>query len=159
MSQEVFVTMALNAWNGQLKRATGTFESLTDEQLMQEVAPGRNRAVYLMGHLIATHDALLTLLRLGGRLHPELDEIFITHPDNVNTKMPGAQELRQYWQEVHNKLAEHFKALTPAQWLERHNAMTDEDWVKEPHRNRMSVLIGRTNHIAYHLGQLVLIKK
>jgi hypothetical protein len=30
--------------------------------------------LYLVGHLIATHDRMFPLLDLGERLHPELDE-------------------------------------------------------------------------------------
>jgi hypothetical protein len=37
--------------------------------------------------------------------------------------------------------------------------MTEEDFEKEPGRNKLSVLINRTNHMAYHLGQLVLLKQ
>jgi len=37
--------------------------------------------------------------------------------------------------------------------------MTDEDLAKDPGRNKLSVLINRTNHMAYHIGQLVLYKK
>ena len=36
---------------------------------------------YLVGHLAATHDRLFPLLRLGERLHPELDSQFLETPD------------------------------------------------------------------------------
>ena len=38
------------------------------------------------------------------------------------------------------------------------NNATDEDFAKEPARNKLSVLLNRTNHLAYHLGQLRLLK-
>ncbi|HTI12421.1 MAG TPA: DinB family protein [Puia sp.] len=158
-SQQLFVKMALLAWEGQVKRAGNLFETLTDEQLLQEVAPAGNRGIYLLGHLIAVDDAMISLLGLGERLHPELDEAFITQPDKSGIKMPAIKDLRQYWAEVHNRLAELFRTQSPEQWFQRHNAMTDEDFQKEPHRNKLSVLLSRTSHVAYHLGQQVLVKK
>ncbi len=56
---------------------------MNDEELLREVAPGRNRVFYLMGHLTAVHDRLLPMLGLGERLHPELDDDFLTNADRV----------------------------------------------------------------------------
>jgi hypothetical protein len=79
--------------------------SFTDDELQLEVAPGKNRLYYLMGHLAATHDRLFPLLRLGQRLHPELDNQF---PDSPDRKFMGAEvapaELRRFWSEVNRKL-------------------------------------------------------
>ena len=44
--------------------------------------PGKNRLYYLMGHLAATDDRLFPLLRLGERLHAELDSHFLDSPDS-----------------------------------------------------------------------------
>jgi hypothetical protein len=30
---------------------------------------------------------------------------------------------------------------------------------KEPHRNKLNLLMNRTNHLSYHLGQLVLLQQ
>ena len=49
---------------------------LSEEQLLQEIAPGKNRLIYLWGHLTAVNDALIPLLGFGERLHPELDAMF-----------------------------------------------------------------------------------
>jgi hypothetical protein len=159
MEAQLFVKMALIAWEGQVKRAGTLFNTLTDEQLLLEVTPGGNRGIYLLGHLVAVNDAMLSLLGLGERLHPELDNAFITNPDKSGIIMPSIAELRQYWSEVHARLADRFQSLTPEQWFQRHTAMTDEDLQKEPHRNKLSVLLSRTSHIAYHLGQEVLVKR
>src|SRR5260370_25384482 len=40
--------------------------------------------------------------------------------------------------------------------LERHTAVSEEDFKREPHRNRFNVLIGRTAQLAYHFGQVKL---
>ena len=157
--QPLFVKMTLLAWDLQVKRASKLFDTLSDEQLLLEVTPGGNRGIYLLGHLIAVNDAMLSLLGLGERLHPELDNAFITNPDKSGIIMPSIKELRQYWSEVHARLAERFLSLSPEEWFQRHNSMTDEDWQKEPHRNKLSVLMSRTSHVAYHLGQEVLVKR
>jgi len=157
-NQPLFVKMALFSWEGQLKRATNLFNTLTDEQLSREIAPGRNTGIYLMGHLIAIHDAILPLFGLGERLHPELDEAFINNPDKSGKQMVTLSQLREYWPEVHNHLGERLASLSEEQWFQRHNSVSEEDFQKEPHRNKLNVLLGRANHIGYHLGQLVLLK-
>jgi len=157
-SSALFVKMALQSWEIQVKRAGNLFNTLSDEQLMREIAPGRNRGIYLFGHLIAIHDAMLTLFGMGERLHPELDEAFLSNPDRSGKEMPSPGELRQYWPVLHAHLQTQFDTLSPEEWFQRHTAVSAVDFEKEPHRNKLNVLIGRSNHIAYHLGQLVLLK-
>jgi hypothetical protein len=65
----------------------------------------------------------------------------------------------RFWAQVNGSLSDKFGRLTPQDWLQRHMAMSDEDYAKDPTRNRLSVLLSRTNHISYHLGQLVLAPK
>jgi len=156
---ELFVKMALQAWDAQIKRTEKLINSLSDEQLLQEVAPGRNRGIYLLGHLIAVHDAMLPLLGLEEKLYPELEEPFIKNPDNVDVVVTSIKDLRERWTIIHGKLSEAFNAMSAEQWLQRHNAMTDEDLQREPHRNKLSVLMSRTSHVAYHLGQLMFIRR
>jgi hypothetical protein len=46
------------------------------------------------------------------------------------------------------------------EWFNKHTAVSAEDFAKEPHRNKLNVIVNRTNHTSYHLGQLVyLVKK
>jgi hypothetical protein len=153
------VQVAINSWRLVLERADKTLSSLTDAQLVKEVAPGRNRLIYLWGHLIAIHDAMSSILGLGERLHPELDEIFVSSPDQTGAQLPPAGELRKYWDEVNAKLLSQFASLSADEWLQRHYAMSEEDYAKDPTRNRLAVLLSRTNHLSYHLGQITLALK
>jgi uncharacterized damage-inducible protein DinB len=99
---------------------------------------------------------MLPLLGLGERLHPELDEIYITNPDRA---LPdSASDLKQAWSEVNTRLTAAFEKLTPQQWLEKHTAVSNEDFAKDPTRNRLAVLLSRTNHVAFHTGQAALVK-
>jgi DinB family protein len=156
--QKLVIKLALDAWNGQLSRAGKFFSAHTDEQLQNEVSPNRNTGVYLFGHLIAIHDAMLPLLGFGEKLYPELENIFIKSPDKSGIEKPPVKELRNYWSEVNKKLSEKFSGLSFEEWLQKHNAVSEEDFAKEPHRNKLNVLFSRTNHMAYHLGQLAFLK-
>ncbi len=71
-SHKLSVQVAINSWRLVVERADKLFSSLTEDDLLKEVAPGRNRLIYLWGHLTAIHDAMFPILGLGERLHPEL---------------------------------------------------------------------------------------
>ena len=157
--QQIIIKMALNAWNTELARADKLFINLSDEQLKTEVAPGRNSGTYLLGHLTAVHDALFPLLGFGERFYVQLDDIFIKNPDKSGIEKPVTKDLRKYWSDVNDKLSQHFNQLRADEWFQKHNSVSDEDFKKEPHRNKLNVLLNRTNHLAYHLGQLTFLKK
>jgi hypothetical protein len=158
-SHKLSVQVAINSWRLVVERTSKIFSSLTDDQLLKEVAPGRNRLIYLWGHLAAIHDAMFPILGLGERLHPELDAIFVSSPDKTGAQLLPVGELRRYWDEVNTKLLSQFAGLTEDEWLLRHNAMSEEDYAKDPTRNRLAVLLSRTNHMSYHLGQITLALK
>lgn len=151
--------VAIQSWRLAVERADKTFSQLTHDQLLAEVAPGKNRIIYILGHLIAVHDRMFSILGLEPRLHPELDAVFIDSPDKKDAEMPSAEQLKQYWDEVNGTLFSKFQGLSPDEWLLRHRAMPDEDYAKDPTRNRLAVLLNRTNHLSYHLGQVVLALK
>jgi uncharacterized damage-inducible protein DinB len=158
-SHELSVKVAINSWRLVLERANKTLLNLTEDQLSKEVAPGRNRLIYLWGHLTAVHDAMFPNLGLGERLHPELDAVFVSSPDKAVAQLPPAGELRKYWDEVNGKLLSQFVTVSENEWLQRHNAVSEEDYAKDPTRNRLAVLLSRTNHMSYHLGQITLALK
>jgi DinB superfamily len=158
-SHKLSVQVASNSWRLVVERANKMFSSLTDDELLREVAPGRNRVIYLWGHLTAINDAMFPILGLGERLHPELDAIFVSSPDKAGAQLPPVGELRKYWDEVNRKLSSQFASLSEDEWLQRHYAMSEEEYAKDPTRNRLAVLLSRTNHMSYHLGQITLALK
>jgi hypothetical protein len=99
---------------------------------------------------------MFSILGLGHRLHPERDAIFVSEPDKKETQLPAASDLKKYWDEVNRKLLLQFEGLSADEWLQRHRAMSEEDYAKDPARNRLAVLLSRTNQTSYHLGQAVL---
>ena len=93
-SHELSVKVAINSWRLVLERVNKTLSNLPDDQLLKEVAPGKNRVIYLWGHLTAAHDAMFPILGLGERLHPELDAIFISSPDKRHPSLLVSLSLR-----------------------------------------------------------------
>ena len=155
-NEEKYVAVALNGWKGSIDRADKMFSSLSNQEVLNEIAPGKNRLIYLWGHLTATHDAMLPLLGIGPRLHPEFDVAFISNPDKTQVDIPSVDLVRNAWREVNGKLFEGFASFLAADWLKRHSAVSEEDFAKEPLRNRLAILLSRTNHLAYHVGQTAL---
>jgi hypothetical protein len=156
---ELFVSTALSAWKTNIERADKLFSALTPEQLAKEIAPGKNRLIYLWGHLTAVHDAMLPLLGFGVRLHPDFDAPFLSQPDKAVPNPPSAEEVKKSWSEVNGHLYAAFAKLSPSDWLQKHTSVSEEDFAKNPARNRFAVLLSRTNHLSYHLGQAVLATK
>jgi hypothetical protein len=154
----LIVDMTLKAWESQNKQLAQLIDALPDEQLAKEIAPNRNTGIYLLGHLIAVSDALLPLLGFSERLFPEMDEVFIKNPDKAGLPKPTVTELKQQFTTVNAKLNTHFQSLNSEEWLHRHTAVSAEDFAKEPHRNRLNVVMSRTAHMANHIGQMLLLK-
>jgi hypothetical protein len=157
--EQSLVASAVHAWKLNVERADKLFSGRSEQQLLAEVAAGRNRLVYLWGHLIAVHDGMLPLLDLGQRLHPELDAVFVTSADKTVVDLPSAAELQRLWSEVNGRLLAGFTSFTASDWAQKHTAVSEEDFAANPLRNRFSVLLSRTAHVAYHLGQCVLAPK
>ena len=153
------IDSALSNWRSNVDRAGKLFGNLSQEQLLQEVALGKNRLIYLWGHLTAFNDALIPLLGFGSRIRPELDLMFVSNPDRTVPTILLGEDLKIIWQETGEILWTGFSRLSIADWLQKHAAVTEEDFLREPHRNRFTLLLGRTAHIAYHLGQAKLWEK
>jgi hypothetical protein len=157
--QDLFITTVLFNWELAIKRISTVFDRNTDEELLRPIAPGKNRAIYLLGHLVAIHDGMLPLLGLGDRHYPQLDAQFLSNPDNAATVLPPVQELRNSWTTINALVTERLRGLKREEWLQRHTAVSEEDFEKDPHRNRLNIVLSRTGHVSYHYGQLALLKK
>lgn len=156
-NQQFFVKMVLDNWQGQLNAMDKLLVRLSDGQLMNAIAPGRNRGIYLLGHLVAVHDLMLPLLRFEDVVYPDLQPVFVDAPDRAFETMHPVEMLRKQWSAVNERLLTHFNSLPTADWFIRHANVSEEDFAKEPKRNRLNVIIGRTSHLTYHRGQLILL--
>ncbi len=153
----ILIANATAAWKSAYDKADKLFSGLDDEDLSKEVAPQRSRLIYLWGHLTAMHDRMLVLLGLGERVEPSFDAIFLTSPDRAS-ELPSVDRIRDTWKQVSDRLNKGIAGITAKQWLEKHTAVSEADFGLDPLRNCLSILLTRTNHLSYHLGQANLVK-
>ncbi len=150
---DVVIDMVIGAWETQNKRVTKLLEKLSDEQLMAETAPGRNRGIYLIGHLAAVSDGMLPIMNWGERKYPQYEKLFVKLPDRAEA-LPSIAEVRAFWRATYETVAAHISKMKKEDWFTRHMLVSPEDFAKEPHRNKLNILVNRANHHSYHLGQL-----
>ncbi len=154
LQTDLLVKMNLTAWEMQNKRFDELIEKLSDEQLLNETAQGRNTGVYLLGHITAVSDDIFRLLGLRDKMFPGYAEIFIKSPDKMGKSFPTITELKSAYHAVTTELNSHLSKFSNEDWLSKHTAVSDEDFANEPTRNKLNVLISRTTHLSYHLGQM-----
>src|SRR6476469_6274442 len=136
-----FVALGLKSWKTQIDRADKLFGNLSSEEVLREIAPGRNRVLYLWGHLTAVHDAMLPLLGLRERLHPEFDVAFISNPDGSRADIPSQDRIRGAWNVVNAELWTGFEKMLANDRVQRHSAVSEEDFATVASRNRFAVLL------------------
>lgn len=129
-TKTVFIKMALSAWDTYNMRVNKLLDSLSDEQLAADTAPGRNSGIYLLGHLIAVNDGLFPILGFGERLYPQLDKIFVESPDKSGLEMPSLNDLKEYWKKVNDKLTDHILRMPEDEWFTRHTKISQDDFAK-----------------------------
>jgi len=152
--KELFIKMVLSNWEMQISRMNNLLAKLSDAELANQTASNRNTGVYLLGHLAAISDGMFVFLGLGEKLNPAMYEVFVNNPENSGLKKPSIAELKDYWTTVNTELAQKINAMPMDEWFTRHTAVSEEDFAKEQHRNKLNIVINRTNHLSYHLGQL-----
>ncbi len=155
---ELIVKLVLDRWYGSIKNFDSILSNISDEALLKEIVPGKNRGIYLLGHLIAVHDDMLVLLDMSSRQYPELQQPFLKEADNAATQMPTVAALKSIWATQCEVLKQKFDSLPVDAWFEKHTAVAAEDFAKEPHRNKLNIIITRTSHLQYHTGQVALLK-
>lgn len=148
------IKQVINFWEANNKGITTFFNKHDDDVYLGEVAPGRNRGIYLLAHLIATNDALFPLFSLGEKLFPDLAP-FASEAESTIPLELSIADLRIKWETLNVTLTNHFKNLTAEQWLSRHNSVSEDDFALDPTRNKLNVLMNRSSHENYHRGQLI----
>jgi hypothetical protein len=126
-----YAALGLKVWKAQIERADNLFGSLSSEDVLREIAPGKNRLLYLWGHLTAIHDAMLPLLGMGERLYPEFDVAFVSNPDKSQAAIPSHEQVRQAWKTVNGELSKGFEKMCWSDWVQRHTAVSEEDFAKD----------------------------
>ncbi len=101
---------------------------------------------------------MLPLLDIGERIAPDVFKTFLQTPDKDIVDLPLVNEVRQEWNNVKAELANQFLKMQPDDLVSKTYQSIRRRFVKKPHRNKLNVLISRTNHLDYHIGQLVFLK-
>ncbi|MDE3249339.1 MAG: DinB family protein [Bacteroidota bacterium] len=154
----MLVQLVIDEWKKQNKKLDDVLESIPADRFLHEMAPGKNTGIYMEGHLAAVNDGIIPLIGAGTKLYPELEAIFLRSPDKSGHSFPPLAELTAAWKAVNEHLYAYIATMQPADWLQRHTAVSETDFAKEPHRNKLNILVNRTAHQAYHLGQLAFLK-
>jgi hypothetical protein len=155
---KIIIDQLLGQWDSTIEKITQQFDALATWAIDEEVAPGRNTVLFIIGHLAVFQDRMIEAMELGERFFPELDEFF-ANPQNTQTLYPGFIELREKWITVSQYLAKAFRKLNIDDWLSKHHYVSESDFLREPHRNKLAILISRYAHIYSHMGQLRLVKQ
>jgi uncharacterized damage-inducible protein DinB len=150
--------ISLLQWDIYNKRMLKALETISDENFVKPIVAGGNNPSWLFGHLVDTDDALLELSGIRKRLYPDLKTIYNHERGSNQSGHLTRQELTKRWTEISAELDKAFKSWSEAQWLDRHTAVSEEDFKKEPHRNKLNVMLSRVEHKASHLGQIAMLK-
>lgn len=148
--------ICLLQWETYNRRMQKVLDTIKDEDYFKPIVSGGNSPSWIIGHLVETDDALLELFGIRPRMFPELAKIY-HHERNANqvghlTK----EELTLKWKAISEELSKSFKSMNETDWLGRHMAVSEADFMKEPHRNKLNVMLGRVSHKASHLGQIAI---
>lgn len=156
-ADELITKMVLNLWKAGNEKVDKIFNSISDEQYNTSITQGSNTAAWILCHIAFVNDSLFTVLGLGKPIYPRLAEIAMAK-DSPQHKAISKDELRHIWTTINSRLLLAFEDMPASEWFNRHTSVSEEDFKKEPHRNKLNVLLNRTNHQAHHAGQLALIK-
>jgi uncharacterized damage-inducible protein DinB len=151
--------ICLLQWDAYNRSMLKVLETISEEDFHKPIVPGGNSPSWLLGHLADTDDALFELFGIRNRMFPDLAKIY--HHER-GTNLSGhltKEELSSRWKAILNELDSAFKKMNESDWLARHMVVSEEDFKKQPHRNKLNVLLSRVTHKASHLGQIALLVK
>jgi uncharacterized damage-inducible protein DinB len=152
------IQICLLQWDSYNRRMLKMLDTVEEKNFNTPIVPGGNSPSWLFGHLADTDDALLPLLGISERIYPELAKIYHHERGSNQSGHLAKQALVEKWNAIVNTLSQHFKSMSESDWLQRHTAVSNEDFMKEPQRNKLNVLLSRVTHKASHLGQIGLQK-
>jgi uncharacterized damage-inducible protein DinB len=150
--------ICLLQWDTYNNRMQKVLDNITEENFNKPVTAGANSPSWILGHLADTDDKLLELFGIRKRLFPELEKIYHHERGSNQSGHLKKTELITKWRSILAELNLAFKAMSESDWHGRHQAVSEEDFKKEPHRNKLNVMLSRVAHKASHLGQVAMQK-
>jgi uncharacterized damage-inducible protein DinB len=135
----------------------GNIDTLSDEELAQEVVPGKNHGVWLLGHLVVCEDDLSLYLGKGDVLFPKSRDLFSQGMKVIPvSECPPASELRRQWKEVCIKNEKIYTELRDEELDEPH-CQIEGDIKDDYFKTKGNVVNMWILHTMYHCGQLGLL--
>jgi hypothetical protein len=131
-------------------------DTITEKGFHQPIVSGGNSPSWLLGHLADTDDALFEVLGIRQRMFPDLARIYHHERGTNQAGHLTIKELSGQWKIIIEELNRTLKSYSEQDWLSRHTVVSEEDFKKEPHRNKLNVILTRLTHKASHLGQIAL---
>ena len=150
--------ICLLQWETYNNRMQKVLDTISNENYTRPVLPGANSPSWILGHLVDTDDKLLELFGISKRLFPELEKIYHHERGANQAGHLTKDELITKWKAILAELNRAFKSMSESEWHGRHTAVSEEDFKKEPHRNKLNVMLSRVSHKASHLGQVAMQK-
>jgi len=150
------IEISMLQWTTYNTRMQKMMDAISDQNFNSSITPGGNSPSWLFGHLVDTNDKLLELFAIQKRMFPELEKIYHHERGTNQAGHLSKVELTNKWKAITAELDKAFKSWTEKEWMSRHTAVSEEDFKKEPHRNKLNVMLGRVSHKASHLGQIAM---
>ncbi len=154
--KQVFTKMVLDGWKGRIENVRELLKSLSDDDLKLELSPGKNSVGWVIAHLAAAN---LDVMKLLGFTRPTIHPGLEAHFANQENRQPltaSGTEIRDFWEKSQAALTQKIDEIPVDDWFTHHTMISDADFAKEPHRNKLNVILNRSLHTAHHLGQLTL---
>lgn len=143
-------------WDANNRAMQKVLDNISEEDFQRPIVKNGNSPSWLLGHLAETDDSLFELLGIRKRMFPDLAKIYHHERGTNQSGHLTKEELSTQWKAIVEELNRTIKSYTESDWLSRHTVVSDEDFKKEPHRNKLNVMLSRVTHKASHLGQIAL---
>lgn len=141
--------------NGWVNR---TLETLSDDDLMHSIAPGKNHGVWLLGHLIESEDEVSRYLGKGDMMFPGYEKLFgegsMLQPPSI---YPEASALREQWKQVSEKNNTMLGSLTDDE-LDDPLPHDNGSKLYQLMKTKAGCITFWNLHAMYHQGQLGVIR-
>ena len=150
------IEICLLQWTTYNNMMQKMINTISEQNFNTPITLNGNSPSWLFGHLVDTDDKLFELFGIRARLFPELGKIYHHERGTNQIGHLSKEKLIEKWKAVSAELDQAFKSWSESDWMSRHTAVSEEDFKKEPHRNRLNVMLSRVAHKASHLGQVAM---
>jgi hypothetical protein len=150
------IEICLLQWTTYNTRMQKMLDTISDQNFNTPITANGNTPSWLFGHLVDTDDKLLELFGIRNRMFPELEKIYHHERGNNQKDHLSKVDLIAKWKAISSELDKAFQSWSEKEWMSRHNAVSEEDFKKEPQRNKLNVMLSRVAHKASHMGQVAM---